>query len=224
MGTASGEVQKISPSGEVLERFSPIGKTPVADLEAAMTVKIFAFYQEAQQFAFFNQFLGQQEIFSLQKDGIGFIEAAGFASDGALWLLDGSSFSLKKYLYQQEIILLEFPLYPALPATNSRFVWLREYQNRIYLHDETNGTHVFDFRGSLLHTLPGTKGMTSLGFSGPWLYGIVQGTAWMVPLYGGKPERLVFPEIDRLQRIALLKDGSLLLATDPKQGKLFLKQ
>ncbi len=164
-----GNIDKYTLEGQPLLHYSP-QKVAVPDLlEAWFTLRIFAFYQEYQEYLVLDRFLNNSPLVRFAPDAVGFARSATLAADNLIWVFDDSDFSLKKYDPQTRQNVLVSPLALQLESTDVQVGFMREYQNQLYVSDESNGLLVFDNLGNYRKRLP-FAGLAHFGFVGNELY------------------------------------------------------
>ncbi len=164
-----GNIDKYTLEGKALLHYSP-PKIAVPDLlEAWFTLRIFAFYQEYQEYLLLDRFLNNSPLVRFAPDAIGFARSATLAADNLIWVFDDTDFSLKKYDPQTRQNVLVSPLALQLESADVQVGFMREYQNQLYVSDENNGLLVFDNLGNYRKRLP-FAGLSYFGFSNDELY------------------------------------------------------
>ncbi len=164
-----GNINKYTSEGQPLLHFSP-QKLAVPDLlEAWFTLRIFAFYQEYQEYLLLDRFLHNSPLIRFAPDAVGFARSATLAADNLIWVFDDTDFSLKKYDPQTRQNVLVSPLALQLETPWVQVGFMREYQNQLYVSDERNGLLVFDNLGNYRKRLP-FAGLAQFGFYRDELY------------------------------------------------------
>ena len=156
-----GELSRYSASLEKQETYSNQQLETISALDAGQMLRIFAFYEETQQFQFFNRFLNPlhpPKGFS-HKSGTAQIGTATMSSDQMIWLVDEANLRLQKYnpILEQVILSMDLSYYVTgvLEAKS-----LKERNNQLFLHQQDE-ILVFDFMGNFISKLP-------LQISGPF--------------------------------------------------------
>ena len=150
-------------------------------LDASQMLKVFAFYEESQQFQFFDRFLNPLQ----PPRSFGFDQMAGSSSyqvnaatmsaDQTLWLLDETRFSLIKYhpILEQIIVDVDLSYYA---NQNLEVRELKEYNNRLFLHHKDE-ILVFDALGNYINKLPLSVN-DSFAIFGESVYYLEQDEVW----------------------------------------------
>lgn len=145
----TGVITKYNKSGDSLLSFSPRKNAMPTVLETVSSLRPFVYYQDFQEFAFLDQFLTTETFFGFYPDVVGFAERVTMSSDNNIWLLDSDDFSLKKYDVQANTLISQTLLDLTMDAGDYNVVQLREYQNIVFILDETAGLLLFDSFGNL---------------------------------------------------------------------------
>ena len=122
-----------------------------------------------------------------------------------LWILDSADFSIKKTTLNSTTISLEAALQHLPQKRIADYTSLREYQNYVFLLDQTAGVHVFNSLGKYVRTL-GEKHMAYFNFFGEELYYISGQELVFIDLYTS--ERRIIPLTEGV-RFALLNDDRM---------------
>ncbi len=99
-----------------------------------------------------------------------------------LWILDSADFSIKKTTSASAAISLETTLKHLPDKKITDYASLREYQNYVFLLDQSAGVHMFNPIGKFVRTL-GEKGMNYFNFLGEEMYFISGGKLVFINLY-----------------------------------------
>lgn len=131
-------------------------KTPnhIDLLEAWNGLNIFAFHKDAQEVKILDRFLTLKTEFSLESENIGFADLAAPSYDNNIWIWDNIDFSLKKIDINNRSLLIDNRLDLIISDQDYHPVFLKEYQNKVYLQDSTSGVLVFDNMGNYKTKLP----------------------------------------------------------------------
>ena len=99
-----------------------------------------------------------------------------------LWILDSSDFSIKKTKMNSASISLEKALKHLPLKKITDYIFMREYQNYLFLLDKNEGVHLFNSLGNYVKTM-GEKEMRSFGFLGEELYYSKDDVLILIDLY-----------------------------------------
>ena len=122
-----------------------------------------------------------------------------------LWILDSADFSIKKTKLNSTTISLESELKHIPIKKMTDFVYMREYQNYLFLLDKNAGIHLFNGLGKFIRTL-GEKGLSYFNFLGEELYFKVGNELTLVDLFTNEKRQIVLPQ---KCRFALITDEYL---------------
>ena len=122
-----------------------------------------------------------------------------------LWILDSSDFSIKKTKMNSASISLEKALKHLPFKKVTDYIFMREYQNYLFLLDKNEGVHLFNSLGNYVKTM-GEKEMRSFGFLGEELYYLKDNVLILIDLYTNERRTLPLPA---LSRNALLTDDTM---------------
>ncbi len=179
---AKGNVTKYSSKGDMLLNYSPQTPGEITLIEAWNTIQIFLFYREYQQIDILDRFMAEQPSINLEHEDIGFCQMATLASDYNIWIFDNTDFSLKKFDKFKKQILFTTPLSLVLPDSEQEIVFIKEYQNRVYIAEEGGKVLVFDLFGNYLKTIE-LAGASAYCFSQNELYFVSEGKIKSFHLY-----------------------------------------
>ena len=121
------------------------------------------------------------------------------ALNNQIWLVDMVDFSIKKIDPQWEQVTIRIPLRQILDPEESEFVYLREYQNLLFLADRNSGVLIFDNLGNFLRQIAVT-GIVYLHFQGNALYYQVENDdrqLYREDLYSGVQDTIQMPAATR---------------------------
>jgi hypothetical protein len=184
---ARQNIVQLSPAGQRLLTYSMPTRGHLAALDAGITGKVLAFYDDRQQITLFDRFLSPIATLQLSdypETATALVRAATLAPDGTIWLFDERDLALLHLDPRDPGSLTRVPLDLLLTGGRSDIRGLRMYQNRLYLLDRTSGVYVFDIFGAFSRKLP-LPGLNDLQFSGDELLILDEGgrTLRTEPLY-----------------------------------------
>lgn len=125
-----------------------------------------------------------------------------------LWILDSADFSIKKTTSSSAAISLENTLRHLPDKKMTDYTYLREYQNYVFLLDESAGVHMFNPIGKFVRTL-GEKGMNYFNFLGEEMYFLSVGQLVFIDLYTSERRTESLPQANAL--FVLLNDDRMYL-------------
>lgn len=189
----NGNIKKYDSLGKELYLYSPEKSACVSSMEAWASVQVFAFYQEFQEFVWFNRFLALSERARFSSEVIGFAVLATPSADGNIWVFDQVNFSLKKYSPILKNILQETRLDLIFPSQDFSPIFLREYQNQLWMYDKKMGLLTFDLMGNFEKKEPIYQ-LDGLSFWGDYVH-YLQNNKWTQRhLYNQESIEIVLPE------------------------------
>ncbi len=159
--------------GKVQYQFSPRRPARVHLLEGWNGLRLFAFYRDFQEFIFLDRFLLADGTLSLDPEKTGYARLMAPSQDGNLWVLDESSFQLKKIDPQSQKTIFSTPLDLVLSGKQYDLSFVREYQNQLYVADRQGKVLMFDQMGNFKKKLP-LENCEWLAFHGEEVYAVEQ--------------------------------------------------
>lgn len=187
-----GNVEGISESGELINIFSSSLPTRVHLMESWQGIRNFIFYKERQEYILLDRFLNRSGGGKIDQSQIGFARLATIANDNNIWVIDDSDFSLKKYHSSTRNISLITPLNTILPEGDYDFIFMKEYQNQLFIAEPETGIHIFDNLGNYIKNVP-TKNVQYFNFINDELYYIENGNVTLINLYTSEKKVIDFP-------------------------------
>lgn len=137
-----------------------------------------------------------------------------------LWILDSADFSIKKTKMKSSAISLESVIIHLPSKHIEDFIYMREYQNYLFLLDKNTGVHVYNSLGKFVKTL-GESGMTYFNFFGEEIYFKKNGQLLLTDLYTNEKRTLNLPVNCQF---ALLRDDYLYAVDSNKVTIMEFKQ
>lgn len=163
---AQGAVHKLDSLGRPVLHYSPRQPASITLLEAWQGLKVLLFYRELQQVIYLDRLLADSPPlrFTIPSEPfLGYYRLACPSLDDRLWALEETSLQLQKLDLQGGRILLRTPLELVLPGKELDLVFMREYQNQLYLVVRNKGILLFDNLGNYRKLLPYTD-VATIGF------------------------------------------------------------
>lgn len=191
----NGAIDKYSLDGELLNHFSPEQLAEATLIEAWNPLRIFVFYQDFQEYVFLDRFLTSANRFSLNHIS-SYIGMATVSLDNNLWVIDYSSFSLKKYNVNFEQVTIERPLDLILDPDDYDITFMSEYQNLLFVADRKKGVLVFDNLGNYLREFA-YENLEYFNFLEDELYFVNEEKVKFVNIYSGDKREAVLDEETR---------------------------
>lgn len=204
---SQGNIDRYDKKGNFLINHSPEKIGTVTSLETWSALRIFAFYQDNQEYQELNRFLTPTTRGDLNAEGLNFISVATPSADNQLWLVDESDLSLKKYNPQKRTVSIETPFGLMLSGKKYQINHIREYQNLLFLAEEHTGIIIFDNLGNYIKTLPANS-VKYFNFVGDKIYYIEDNAAIFTDIYTLRSDSKSLPE---KARYMLLVENNLIL-------------
>ncbi len=185
-----GNITHYNKDGDSIRRFAPQEPATIYVLEAWKGLKILAFYKDLQRFTWLNRFLTPIETYTLRSEQIGFARLLNYSNDGYIWIFDEQDFSLKKYDYRNQQILVRTPCDLLFPTQNYQITFLREYQNMVFLVDKNSGIFLFDNFGNFKKKLQ-IRNINFINFWGEHIAYLQEKTLYLHHIYKKSAERKI---------------------------------
>lgn len=202
-------INKYDTDGKFQCTFANPEKKPITQLEPWNPLRVFIYSKETQEITILDRFLVPQE--KIKIDGSLGIEPmlASPSNNNSYWLLDGSDFSLKKIDLKNSEVTLEINLNKSNPP---HYVFLREYQNMIFLLDEETGIEIYSIVGKQINKIS-VAGLAYLGFLGQELYYLEGGILKFYDLYTEETHQVTVGNVKQAlatdERLVLLKSETI---------------
>ena len=159
-------IEQFDSLGNLKKKYPVNGCNPTELLEAWSLMRIYAYQNYKQQFTVFTSHM--EEVDKLDIDASFAVEPrlATPASDlRHYWILDIDN-SLKRVSLKLNAVDIETD---ALKTVDGKFVYLREYQNLLFLLHEHQGIYVINNLGNLVFIIPAER-VNYFSFTGEDLY------------------------------------------------------
>ena len=148
--TYRGDIIKYDPLLKNKVVFSPPNPNRVTALEAWQGLRVFVFHQDLQVYRLINRNLSLHEDYYFPQNTIAFAEIVAPSFDNNLWAIDQVDFSLVKYDITLRQLSARTPLDQLLDPDNYSILFMKEYQNRLFISTEYHGILIFDNLGTFL--------------------------------------------------------------------------
>ena len=167
-GDQKGNLYQYLPTGEASDLlYAPPRPSSLTLIDASNPLRIFAYYQDLQEYVILDRFLTESARYSLSE----FTSFSGLCApsqNNQIWLVDLQSFALKKIDPLRNIEQISVPLEQVLDPDGYEITHLQEYQNLVFMSDKYRGVYIFDNLGNLMIQIP-VRNVSHLSFSGDTL-------------------------------------------------------
>ncbi len=151
--TPKNAIEKYSPEGQLLTRYSTNRTGIAAAIDATNPLKVIVWYADFRVVAFFDRSLTPLGEINLIHAGYPEVRTVAAAADGNLWLYDEVVFQLKK-ISPEGTKLAESQRLNALFAERLPIEALRDDGSQVYAFSPPQGLLCFDTYGQFRHRLP----------------------------------------------------------------------
>ncbi|HEV8513929.1 MAG TPA: hypothetical protein VGQ59_11660 [Cyclobacteriaceae bacterium] len=207
----NGEIKKYDANGKVL---ASIKRDKIATLlEPWYHPKIFVYDQLDQQITIYDRNFQSPDIRQLEPSIAIKPLLACPTNDNKLLVLDGADFSIKKVNPANNEVIAEFYVDSAEAKPN--FVYMRDYQNLIFLLDKNSGIVIYNTVGKKINQLK--TDANNFGFFGEELYFLHDDKVVFFDLY---TEKIRLVEVGK-GKIVLVSDERILLVKENGRVTLF---
>jgi hypothetical protein len=218
----SGTLRKYSPDGKVMAEHSLPSAGSVTLLECWNQLKPFYYLRGSQSYALMDHHLVSQGSFGLDPSFAVDPLLACPGNNNTIWILDGADLSLKRVNRMFNRVEMEINLPGSSLPAQPDLVYLREYQNMLFLLERGTGIHVFSILGKAVKHIK-AEGLASFNFMGEELYYLLGGKIHLVDLFSGETREVsvnstfasAFVSDERIFLVAV--DTVEIVAFDPKK-------
>ncbi len=177
-----GNLFLVDSTGEIRQNYSQNQQSELTNFKNITKLTNFVFYEEIQKIVLLNRFFATIQTLDLESLEIGYVSCATPSADRQIWLLDNSSFSVKKLNpFTQEIQEI-FAIDLLFGSEDVDILQMQEYQNLLFLCASSQGIFVFDNLGNYQKTLP-FREVSSLHFDKNQLYFLTKNQVVFYQLY-----------------------------------------
>lgn len=177
------------------------------DASAMLTTVIFS--PDWQGIRILGQQLTLQTEYIFDPNLIEYASIASNGSDGGIWLYDQTSFRLKKYFPNVSALSIDVPLEQLVNSSNWNPIWIREYQNNLYVLDAYKGVYTFDLLGNILSKPQDVERAQTIGLTAKEMYWVKKDEVNFKALYSIEKRSISLP-IKRVEKV-LYDDNTKLL-------------
>jgi hypothetical protein len=148
-----GNIYQYNKEGRLVNNFSPHRQGALSQLEAAWTVNIFTFSTDLQEYRILDRFINPVSQNRIPIDKITLAKVATLGNNNIMWVFDEADLSLKQFDYRISEVLQHQPLNLILAKSSLEVKDIREYQNLLFLHIESEGVYILDNQGNFIRNL-----------------------------------------------------------------------
>lgn len=207
----NGDIKKYDANGKVL---ASLKKDKVATLlEPWYHPKIFVYDRQGQQIAIYDRNFESPDIRQLEPSIAIKPLLACPTNDNKLLVLDGADLSIKKVNPANNEVTAEF--YVDSADSKPNFVYMRDYQNLIFLLDKNYGVVIYNTVGKKINQLK--TDANNFGFFGEELYFLQDDKVVFFDLY---TEKIRLVEVGK-GKFVLVSDERILLVKENGRVTLF---
>jgi len=182
---SNGTLSKYDSAGIERINYSPKRLGTITLIDTWNPLKIFAFYRDYQSITILDRFLDPTIEYDLSGKSQGFIRLACPSQDNSFWLIDDSYNGLLKFDPVEQKVRSKVPFNNAVPASGA-VVFMREYQNILFLMLSNGEVIYFDNLGNYLGKIGRMAAGQSLGFETSKVHWADGNTFVVVNLYTGE--------------------------------------
>jgi len=218
----SGTLQKYDPDGNLLDEVKE-GVIPLTLLEPWNPLKVFTYSYSNKMMKHWDHHLTLLEEKPLEASLSITPQLVCPANEvHKAWILDAADYSIKKVNLATNEIEIDAILPKEWASDDSNYVFMREYQNRIFLLDKNKGILMLNMLGKLITTIEVT-GLDFFNFMGEELSYRKGSEIMLFDLFTG--ETRIAASLDPAKTIttSIITDERLVLITPDKVEILALK-
>jgi hypothetical protein len=151
MSDVSGNIYKYDNNGSFLNLYSTKRLGKIHALEANQGFRVFAFYQDLQEYLLIDQFLSNERSFQLNPDN--YIRIATLSQDLNLWAIDERDLQLRKISSVSKIDIYQNQWANQFPEDKLNVQKIIEVKSKVYLFDKGSKVHIFDNLGNYISNI-----------------------------------------------------------------------
>lgn len=191
----TGTLSKYDANGLETLNFSPARLGRITLIDAWNPLRLFLFYEELQSILILDRFLTQTVGYDLSAgEAFGFIKLACPSQDHTFWLIDESYKGLIKYDPMAKQVVFKMPFNNAIPV-DSGVLYMREYQNLLFVSLSGGGLVYFDNFGNYLGKIGTREAVRFFGFLKNQVYFLQGRVLQYVELYREEIKEFRLPAI-----------------------------
>lgn len=209
----SGTMQKYDPDGILMDESSPI-LLPLALIEPWNPLKVFTYSAQTRHYKYWDHHLALLEDKLLEPSlSINPILVCPANENNKAWVIDAADFSLKRV----DLINHKIEVDVVLPADwvneNTNLVFVREYQNRIFILDKDQGIHMLSKLGIPITTID-VKGLNFFNFLGEELCYKKGNDIYLLDLFTGATRKVASLTEEESVQATIITDERIVVVTN----------
>ena len=216
-----GTITQYNSELDSVVSFNPTKTGEITLLEAWHGFQIFAFYEEFQEFQLLNRFLTQETRYYLPDIISDYANLSTYSGNQNLWVYNESGFKLLKVNTYTSEVLIENPL-DFIIEDESEIVFMKEYQNKLFLLSKDSDIYIFDNLGNYLNKIEAPQ-IIDFSFKRNEIYYLDQSAINSLDLYKGSETKTLLPPT-RFHQIEIFGENTLLLFEENKIYVVNLKK
>ncbi|MFZ1806791.1 MAG: hypothetical protein WAU36_06205 [Cyclobacteriaceae bacterium] len=218
----SGTMQKYDPDGNLLDEVNE-GVLPLILLEPWNPLKVFTYSNKNRMIKHWDHHLALLEEKPLEPSLSITPQLVCPANEvHKAWILDVADYSIKKVNLSTNEIEIDTILPKEWASDNSNYVFMREYQNRIFLLDKNKGILMLNMLGKLITTIE-VKGLGFFNFMGEELCYRSGSDILLLDLFTGATRKIASLDSAKSITNSIITDERLVLITSNKVEIFALK-
>lgn len=208
----SGIMQKYDLDGILLDESSPT-LLPLTLVEPWNPLKVFTYSAQTRHYKYWDHHLVELENNPLEPSlSINPILVCPANENNKAWVLDSADYSLKRV----DLINHKIEVDVILPADwineNTNLVFMREYQNRIFILDKDKGIHMLNKLGIPIMTID-IKGLNFFNFLGEELCYKKGNDIYLLDLFTGATRKVASIPVEESVQATIITDERIVVLT-----------
>lgn len=201
-------IDKFDPDGKAVRKYQLNGCTPTELCEAWGNARVFAFQKAHPRFIVFNPEMEILDLISIDPAFAVEPQLAAPAPDmSSFWILDVDK-SVKKIDGKSHTVSFETD---TLKSVRGNFVYMREYQNMLFLLEPNSGIYVLNKLGQPISRIEATN-INYFNFAGEDLYYLKGNQVYFYDIFSKDSYSVDVPAAYKFviatdERLILIKDG-----------------
>lgn len=182
-------ISKYDTEGNWMASFSNLERIEISNVEPWNPLSVFVYSSAAQEIELLDPSLVRQQRIAVDQSLAIEPAMACPGINNTYWLLDKSDLSLKKIDLKNSGVIVQIDLNKITHPVQPNYVALREYQNMIFLVDQTTGVEIYSIVGKRIHKIEAAR-LSYIGFLGQELYYLQDGNLRFYDLYTEETHQL----------------------------------